>query len=297
MTALNVDATAAENCPKDRASEILESISSIPPLPTTAIKLSHILADPGAEIKDIAEVIQYDPTITANLLRLCNAAYFGFTEKVSSVKDAVVRLGTAKVFQLAMASSSRGLLSKNIDGYQLNEGQLWRHSVGAAVSAQKICEHFKLGFAGAAFTAALLHDMGKLLLDQYVGVEYKQLVDLSKEKSSGFNEAEAQLLGIDHAELGARLGEAWGMPDTLIECIRFHHNPQGASSDNAAVHVVCLADLFAMSLGFGLGADGLHYRADAALMDRLSLNREELDRLCAKIMIEYAQVEELFASA
>jgi putative nucleotidyltransferase with HDIG domain len=293
----NTEANAATNRPQVNVKQILEQISSIPPLPATTIKLSHILADPDSAIKDIAEVIQYDQAITANLLRLCNSAYFGFAEPVSSVKEAIVRLGTSKVFQLAMASSSRALLSRKVGGYALDEGQLWRHSVGAAVSAQAICEHFGLGIVGVTFTAALIHDVGKLLLDQYVGAEYEQLIELSEQDGFDFNLAEEKLIGIGHAELGAQLGENWGMPPVMVDCIRYHHTPQEAPSENEAVKVVYLADMMAMSLGFGLGSDGLRYRADAAICETLALDRTEFDQLCAKILLECAQVEKLFSSA
>src|SRR5262245_23290934 len=130
--------------------KMLESTNSIPRLPAAAIKLSQVLSDPGSSMQDIANVIQYDHHITTELLRLCNSAYFGFADTVTTVRDAIIKLGTTKVFQLTVSASSRSLLNRPIDGYALQRGALWKQSVGAALSAQRLGRELQSPLAGMA---------------------------------------------------------------------------------------------------------------------------------------------------
>ena len=275
--------------------EIIKAAESIPPLPMTAIKLSEVISRPTVSAADIAEVLQYDPAVTANLLRLCSTAYFGFSEKVVSVKDAVVKLGTNEVFQLVMASTSRKLLNREVTGYALPPGALWRQSVGAALSAQKVSRIRGLSRRGMAFTAGLLLDIGKLALDKIVDYEFEHLTEKAAEEEISFVQAEEALLGISHPEMGARLAESWSLPAELVSCIRYHHNPHEAPEEHRELVSVChLADLIAITIGFGLGSDGMKYQAEIDIAEVLHLKANDFDNLCVDIVTDYSDVKKLF---
>ncbi|MBN1517915.1 HDOD domain-containing protein [Candidatus Sumerlaeota bacterium] len=278
--------------------DILKSAESIPPMPNTSVRLAQVLNDSDASIQQITQLIQFDQALTADLLRLCNSAYFGFSEPIYSVKDAVVKLGTAKVFQLAMAYSTRRCIDNEIDGYDLGPGDLWRHSVSVALAAQLLAQHSSCSIStGLAFTTALLLDIGKLALNHYVGAELPNLSKLVKNESISFEEAEQQHFGVSHPEIGARIAEKWQLPACMVNCIRHHHNPGKDSPFDPLLYVVHQADIIAMSLGIGLGCDGMHYKTKEAVLGELQIDRSTYEWLLSEILEEFQEVLSIFDSS
>ena len=276
---------------------ILDNLQSVPSLPMTAIKLSQILSDPDSSMGDIAEVIQYDQSLTAELLKLCNSAFFGFTETITTVKDASVRLGTAKVFQIVMASSSRNLLNREIEGYQMPMGYLWKQSIGAAIASSKICRLKNAPYNGIAFTSGLLLDIGKIVLNTYVGEQMEEIRQKVENENITFNAAEKLVFGMDHQEIGAKLAESWNLPEEFVNCIRYHHEPDEAPEDcRELIYFVHLGDMFAINLGFGLGVDGMHYGTSLDVTEKLGIDRMKIDLLCSEIYTEFMEVQKLFDS-
>jgi HD-like signal output (HDOD) protein len=279
----------------DRVAQIIAQAPPLPPLPATSIRLSELLSDPSGSVGDIAQVLQYDQGATAKLLRLCNSAYLGFPEKVTSVRDAIVRLGTSMVFQLILVSSSRPMLKRKAKGYALPAGALWRQAVGTAILAQRICRLQMRSAAGAAFTAGLLLDIGKLVLCHSVGREYEKLLEAAHEGEVGFEEAERRVLGVSHSEIGAALAEQWSLPAEIVSCIRHHHDPAAAPEEHRdPVTIVHLADAIAMLMGFGLGNDGMKHPAKVDAAERLGMDQDAFDAFCAQAFMDYTHVLKLF---
>lgn len=274
--------------------EIVEQVSSLPHLPNTILRLVKVVSDPSSTLTQIVETIRYDQVITADVLRLCNSAYFGLSRTVESLDDAVRMLGTVKILQLVMAAHSRAILSRAQEGYGLPAGALWQHSVGVALGAQLLARPMGLAQAGLLFTAGLLHDMGKVALNEYVAREYAEIVRRVSTEHISFCEVEAEVLGFTHPEIGARLADVWCLPEAITRCIRYHHDPEACPEPDPRVDAVHLADSVCLLMGVGGGDDGLAYRPSPAAMARYALSQTDLDLLGADMIAELQSVQTLF---
>jgi len=273
---------------------ILERVDSLPAPPDASVRLMEILGNPGASMDEIIDVIRYDQVLTVRILQLCNSAYFGLSRQVTSLSDAMVCLGTVKVLQLVMAMHTHSLLDAEQAGYGLRAGELWRHSVGTALACSQTAQHLNLPDANLVFTAGLLHDIGKVVLNQFVAEEFEEILRRVAEQQADFLEVERQVLGFDHTQVGARIAEQWKLPAPIVRCIRHHHDPGTLDPPDAVVDTVYLADCLCLLLGIGLGVDGLCYRADQTVMQRHGLINQDLERIGACTLSELQSVAQIF---
>ena len=277
-----------------RIDEILAQVGEIKPLPGTVLKLIQVVNDPRSTVNDIVETIRYDQAATTHMLRLCNSAYWGLPREIHSLNEAIRFLGMMKVLQLVMAIHSNALLSRGQAGYSLPPGVLWKHSVAVALASSAFAQRVKLENANAAFTAGLLHDIGKVVLNEHVAEEFREIVTRITEQKVGFTDAEREVLGFSHAEIGARVAEKWQLPDAIARCVRYHHEPGEIDPPDPLVDTVYLADCICLLLGIGLGSDGLSYHADEAVAERYNLAEQDLEIIGAQVMTELKRVEQTF---
>ncbi|MCI0469809.1 MAG: HDOD domain-containing protein, partial [Nitrospirae bacterium] len=160
---------------------ITKDIKELPPLPEVAQKVFSLLNDPKSNVQDMVKVIQLDQAMTANILKLCNSAYFGLKRKISSLQEALVLLGQKNLHEIIMTDNSGKYYQRAGAGYSLGKGELWRHSVACALLSQILVRKTGLPEDPFLFTAALLHDIGKVILSTYVKTEYDQIIRLVKE--------------------------------------------------------------------------------------------------------------------
>lgn len=281
------------------AEEILARVQEIPPLPGTVLRLTVVINDPASTVEDIVEVIKYDHAVTSQMLRICNSAYMGLSRKIATLNDALRYLGTVKVLQLVMAVHANSLLSRAMSGYQLAPGILWRHSVAVALASAAFSQRVRTdgGNPNLAFTVGLLHDVGKVVLSEYVAREFAEIMRLLTERKTNFSEAEQQVLGFSHAAIGGMVAEKWQLPEPIVRCIRYHHEPSVLEPPDWLTDIVYLADCVCLMLGIGLGSDELHYRADPRVMERCGLYEPDLELVGAQMLVELRRVDEMFADA
>jgi len=276
---------------------ILEDVDLLEPMAPSAHRVLQIAGDPKSAVTDLVEVIQYDQAITANLLRICNSAGVGLCREIHSVKQAAAYLGMEKVACLVMLGHSSANLRKAQEGYDLLEGELWRHSVASALISQDLAEKRVPKMVPLLFTAALLKDIGKVVLSRYVKDLFQEIIAEVREGRLSFVEAEKKILGIDHAELGGRIVERWRFNETLADLIRNHHTPDKASPQDVSLPIVYLGDCICMMLGIGLGSDGLAYRYYAQAADRLHFTEADWQRSMIGLREKLATVEALVGLA
>lgn len=277
------------------ADEILKQVGMLPPLPGTAVKLMGVINDPRSTVEDIVETIKYDQAVTGEVLRLCNSAYFGLSRTITSLQDAMLCLGTVKILQLVMSVHTNSMLSCAQSGYGLEPGILWKHSVAVALASSTVAQRVKNSNASLVFTAGLLHDIGKVVLNEYVAEEFGKIVHLVSEQGLSFSEAEHQVLGFSHEEIGAKVAEKWKLPAPIVHCIRWHHDPGHLDPFDPLVDVVHLANCTCLLMGIGLGEDGLYCRADGGAMERLGLHERDIEVIGAQTLDDLKRVEELFS--
>ncbi len=274
---------------------IVASIDTLRPIPQVANKVISVVKDPQSSMGMLSEIIQYDQVLTANLLKAANSAYFGLSKKVESLHQAIVYLGMDKVADLVLLGAGSANYSQPQEGYGLESGELWRYSVSSALMARDLAEKKNMEDAHAVFTAALLKDIGKVVLSQYVAESFEKIKFLVSEHGFSFREAEKAGLGIDHAELGAMIAGKWRFSEKMIDIIRNHHMPMEALYKEDAA-VVYLADILCMSMGIGVGSDGLAYRFHKDVMEYLGLTDRNYQEVMAGFGDKISQVDELIQS-
>ena len=272
---------------------IMKKIDTLKPIPQVAHKIMSIVENPESSLPDLAKVIGYDSAVTANLLKVANSAYYGRPGKFDSVHQAIVYLGMDHVVDLVLLASSADNLKPEQTGYDLRTGDLWKYSVLSALIAKELAENKGMGKTHLVFTASLLKDIGKVILDQYVGDEFEEINALVEEKHMTFREAEKQVIGIDHAELGGMVAESWNFSSKMVEIIHNHHQPQKASLSEIESSIVYLADTICMMMGIGGGMDGLAYRFHKDVISRLEFTERDLQEIMALFGEKLQHVESL----
>lgn len=272
---------------------IMKKIDSLKPIPQVAHKIMSIVEDPESSLPDLSKVIGFDSAVTANLLKVANSAYFGRPGKFDSIHQAIVYLGMDHVVDLVLLSSGADNLKPERTGYDLREGDLWKYSVLSALIARELAENKGIGKTHLIFTAALLKDIGKVILDQYVGDVFEEINSMVEGRNLTFREAEKRVIGIDHAELGGMVAESWNFSPKMVEIIRNHHQPQKSSISEIESSIVYLADTICMMMGVGGGLDGLAYRFHKEVVNLLEFTERDLQEIMAMFGEKLEHVESL----
>jgi HD-like signal output (HDOD) protein len=264
-------------------SKILRSLVELPPMPNIILKAREIMEDQGSSLKDLSGVIEHDQAIVARVLALANSAYYGLSGLVSSIQHASILLGQKTLGELITIAASSRLLSKKLKGYQLDPGDLWKHSLAVALGSRIIAEKKKVELAEDAFIAGLLHDAGKIILDPYVLERKKEFKKFQKTGKRRFIEAEKEILGFDHAEVMSRAARFWRYPEAQSTAIRYHHYPLRSGNSELAF-IVHLADFAAKEAGFTPEAISSSSEIDPHTLTILGLQKEEINTISAEIV-------------
>lgn len=274
--------------------DIVGQIDQLEPVPPVAGQIMALAEDPDSSLSEIAELILNDPAITANLLKTCNSAYYGLNRKVDSVRDAIGFVGLDHIVQLVMLNSVAKNFKKQPQGYGLGEGELWRHAVTSAHVAKILTGKFgRSRHKHLIFTAALLKDIGKLILGRFVAFSFEEINILVNSKGYSFNDAEKKVIGMNHEELGAMVGQKWHFSDKLIYIIRHHHLSNESAREDLETALVYLADIICMMMGVCTGADGLTYRFYSDVLNRMGLTDKDLQAIIAETGENQQKIDEL----
>ncbi len=257
---------------------ILESVDALKPMPSSVTKALKVIEEPDVTISEISSILAKDQALTARILKFANSAYYGFPHSATTLNEAVTRLGFRRIKNILFTLSYSSLLGRRIAGYNLGHGELWQHSIAVAITSQRLSERVAYSAPDEAYVAGLLHDIGKLLLDQYFKVDWEHLLNIGQEYHLTLIEAEENLLGINHAQTGGELARNWGLPTRLADAIAYHHTPALATWPDLAA-IVQIADIICWRLNIGLThPDFLPEPAQVAL-ELLSLNPIDIDEL------------------
>jgi putative nucleotidyltransferase with HDIG domain len=250
--------------------KIIQKVSIFPSMPQAGIKLRALLTEEDVSIDEIEKILRHDPGLAANVLRLANSAYFGMPTKVSTLRHAVMLLGVTRFTQIAVTASMNKIMDGAVEGYGLSPGELWLHSIAVSTTAEALAKNRKLAGNSDFFTPALLHDLGKLVLDEFIKKELPKIESLIAEDVP-FIIAEKDVLGTDHAEIGALILSKWRLPGDLINAVRWHHYPEGVQNSSLHPEIVYLANLMCQSDG----GEGEHTLPNASVLNRLSIKPEQ----------------------
>ena len=217
--------------------EVLKGSEKLPTLPGIAMRILEVVRNEETSLKEIADVLSADPPLSAQVLKLINSPFYGVRTQVTSVPHAVNLLGLNTVKNLALSFSL-------LRDYQKSKGQdfdytnFWKQSLIGAVSSKLIAEKVVPSFAEDAFFLGLIHNIGILASSQCMPKQYSLVLKEKARAVCSYHEAENQILGFNHMEVGEYLIRAWGLPETFFVPVRYHHNPEYLETTNSGIELL-----------------------------------------------------------
>ncbi len=231
---------------------IMGTIEKLIPVPQMAFNIAHMLSDEGIDIGVIAEEIKKDQVLSAKILRLCNSAYMGLSRKIASIDNAILYLGSKTLLQMVVTAQIENIYHTSEKGYSLCRGGMFHHALATARLCRALAMHHYGIDPDIAYTAGLIHDIGKVVLDQYIAALQPLFYRMIMEQKEDSSLLERKMIGIDHCHAGLMLADAWNLPDVLKDVILFHHAPFSTESTRELVNLVYLADVFTAKFLSGL---------------------------------------------
>ena len=276
-------------------SDILARVKDLEGVPVFVTRILQTIDDPKASPKEVGVEIAKDQAVLAMVLRTANSSYYRSSGQVRDVTEAIVVLGFDTVRQLVFGRLSKQVLRRN-DAFQKT---LWRHALAAAIAAQTCARRLKGVTVPHAFTAALLHDVGKGILHEATGVAYERLWKEAEEDPRPSDEVELERFGTHHADVGAELLTRWSFPAIYASVALYHHDPDAAKDADEKIQrmlaIVSLADAVALSLGHGLRPGRpIEELVSHPMLRRLRGDRPLIDQMAADVEAELKGLEGIF---
>lgn len=263
----------------DLKKTILENVKALPPVPEILAKARVVINDPNSSAEDIARLIEADPAMATRVLKLSNSAYYNLLRPVSSIRHACMILGQANLLGLITVVSTSRMLSKKLEGYGLDSGALLKHSLAVAVCAQIIAKRKAPDLENDAFTAGLLHDSGKIILDEYINKVKNDFHAKITDGNMTYLKAEQTILGFDHASIAYDFFKLWNIPEIQAHAIKFHHYPT-LSGQNELAYILHISDYIAKKAGFAtMSTERELYPVENATLEVLDLCHDDIREL------------------
>lgn len=263
------------------AAILLGKSPNLKPPSATVMRLLMLLDAPDADLDEVIAIVGRDAVLSAKLLAVCNSAGYGLAHPVASLDQAVLYVGFGEMHRLVMALSLGGTMAGALPGYDMVAGELWRHSLVTALLSPRVLARAGLPAAEGpiAYTAALVHDIGKTVIGQLPDPEaYAAIRRLVDERGHSLLEAEHAVLGCDHAEIGARLLQQWRLPEIIVEAVAAHHDPR-PETGRLLASVVHVADALAHQCGASPGLDSFAVVHHESAISALQLTASDLEAL------------------
>ncbi|SHL00924.1 HDIG domain-containing protein [Desulfatibacillum alkenivorans DSM 16219] len=265
---------------KPTEEELNSLISRVRPIPQIALKITRMIQDEQSDLKDLAQEIRQDQVIAAKVLNLCNSAFIGLGRKVRSIDEAILVLGDKTLLQIAVSAYVEIFYSThNHDGYSLCKGGLFHHAIGMARLCERLARKLKVVPPEVAYTAGLLHDIGRAALDQYVCKAFPLFYRRTQVGEESLTEAEQDLIGISHTEAGRRLADAWELPNILKAAICCHHNPSQAQKGKTMACLVYVSEVLMSRFNTGLELENMSPAHMESSMKTLGLGPHMLPKM------------------
>ena len=263
----------------DAAAALVSSIKDLPPMPHVAARVLGLLGQADCDMNQLTAALSQDPALVARIIKVSNSSLYGGMQEIGSLDQAIVRLGNRTVRSLVVAASTRSLFPNDSTPTGVLGRELWRHAVQTGLAARRVAEFTRRTDADEAFTAGVLHDLGKVLMllnrpDEFAEVHRRLEAEVSDPVY-----AERESLGFDHCLVGERLLESWGLPASLCAAARWHHEPSGAGDLAPLVTVVAAGDLLS------------HYSSTAG--DGSQWRQRRLDAVCASLDLDHSARDDL----
>ncbi|MBI2899556.1 MAG: HDOD domain-containing protein [Planctomycetes bacterium] len=267
---------------QDRLKKLVDRIQGLPTLPAMLNNINKMMLNPRTSAKEVAQLISSDPSITSKVLRVVNSSFYGFPNRITTVTHAIVILGFNTIKSIVLSSTIFDVFRKEVRG-GFDRQEFWKHSIGCGAAAKVLARRLGFPTLEEIFIAGLLHDVGKIVMDQFLHERFAEVLDMVRTRNCLIVEAEEKTLGITHSDVGAWLFEKWNLSKGLVETTRCHHNPALAGENAKPAAIIHFADILVRALRFGSGGDQKIPQVSDAAWSQLGLDPGQFDPLLAEV--------------
>ena len=275
-------------------SDIISQDIELPTLSTTSLNLVKLMGQSEPDIDEFVKVVQYDPALTARVLKLSNSGFFGMAQGISTLQDSVMTIGILRLLQIVMAVDTSDIFKNYSEDLYYCYGQtpedLWKDSVGVALASNNINKRLCISSSGLSFIGGLLHDVGKPLLAAHARNHFQEIKSNAQSNKISLIQSEKSVLGINHLEVGSALLRNWELPEEIITIVENCKQPTFFDPpDSILVH-------FALGIVSELESEEHNFnRIDSTFKKKFSLYDEDLVDICDETLEEMSEiVESLF---
>ncbi len=250
----------------------IKKFDTLPTVPSSLRKILAVLENPKTSLSDIGKLILNDPVLTSRVLKIANSAVYGFPGRISTINQALLLLGFNIIRGLLLSVSVFEAMQQTIHG-------LWEHSIGAAVTARNIAIRKGIEEPEEVSVAALLHDIGKVILGLQFSDHYQKVFHKVDAEGTFIFEAEKEIFGVTHANAAAWIAQKWNFPCNLVEAIEFHHRPE--LSKNVPMHtaIVHISDILVRAVGHGFAGDNFVPSISHSAWELVNLSETDIKEL------------------
>ena len=271
------------------SSEKIRQVQGLMPLPEIARVVMDVSNDPNSTPRELTEIISKDLSLTARILRTVNSAYYGFHRKIGNINRAVIILGFNEIVNITLASCLMIEYGGGESGSPYFKRELfWKHSLAVAYIAQALSKFIPSEDRKNAFVMGLLHDFGKVVMDQHFNNTFIKLLKIAHDREERLHSVSRELMNIDHADIGAIITETWKLPVNLVRAIEYHHQPKLAAANQYGVHLNHLANYFAHHRGFGVSGNPVPDEPYSGSLKTLGIESKDLNDVWRSLKINLA---------
>jgi len=259
---------------EEKIRRISRSLLGLKPLPTIIARIIGMIDDPRTNASDLGKVISTDQVLTTKVLRLANSAYYGLPRRIGTIELAVVVLGFDALKDVALSVSLLNRFSNISQNTKFDMSLFWEHSITCGIISKMLAEKYSPELKGEAFVAGLLHDIGKLIVIEYLNEEFEEIHKIIKKEQIAFHKAEKKILNINHAEIGSWLAERSNLPIELVDSIGYHHSPHKAKENNLLPTIVYFSNYLVKKFKYGFSGN-VTLKYNEAVLSKIRLKRTD----------------------
>ena len=265
-----------------RVENIIQSVTSLRPIPSNVTRILNEIEKQDVTIDILVGLIGLDQALAALVLQMSNSVSLGYSRTCSTLNEAIMLIGLGRLKTILLTSSATGMMKRSLNGYRQGAGELWHHSLVTGVASEWLAQALRYPNPEEAYVSGLLHDIGKLLLDQVVLSNYNEIFDFVQKYQLPLWQVEEKLIGIDHAKVGGLIAEHWNFPIVLVDAIRFHHAPSLARVNQRLPAIVNLANFFAQDYQL-TESSLLSFEIHPESLNILKIEKAEIEQLKIKM--------------
>ncbi|PJZ76415.1 HDOD domain-containing protein [Leptospira neocaledonica] len=281
---------------KEKIDQLFENEAQLPKISSVVSKVMEMVGKPDVVIADLAKEISKDPGLTAAVIKLSNSAYFRPAKPVKTVQESLMTLGIKTVKEIILLNETKGILKKELKGYQVDGEANWMHSLIVAELAKRIAVQKKLKVdKDVVFTAGLLHNIGKVILADFFPTVLMQFRTELQTYQGPYTDLEAKFFGYTHQETGAKLLEKWNFPQELIEVARYYTEPEKATQFPELVSIIHIANCIVVLGGMGIDIGGLKIPLSSKALQNIGVTEGDLQMYYTLLPEMAKHIEELIS--